>query len=79
MSAPSASPLNKRLHGRCILIAVSVFAFLQSRKVMTFARFIVSMKNEAPPEEQQQNLVRIEATFHQKGAPGHHLKGIYEE
>lgn len=79
MSVPSASPLNKRLHGRCILISVSVFVFLQHRKVLTFAKFIVSMKNEAASEQQQQNLVRIQATFRQKGAPGNHLKGIYED
>lgn len=41
---------------------------------MTFAKFIVSVKNEATSE--QQNLVRIQATFHQKGAAGNHLKGV---
>lgn len=51
MSVPSASPLNKRSHGRCILISVSVFVFLRSRKVTIFARFIVSVKKKAAPEQ----------------------------
>lgn len=78
MSAPLASPLNKRLHGPSILLGASVCLFLQHRKVVIFAKFIISMKNEAASDQQQQNLVRIQATFHQKGGPGNHLKGIYE-
>lgn len=61
MSVPSASPLNKRSHGRCILISVSVFVFLRSRKVTIFARFIVSVKKKRPL---QSSMVRIQATVH---------------